>query len=96
MVLGDTRVLRVRMAVEERDIGRLALGSQAHVTADAFPGRRFPGRVVEIGRRMGRKNIRTDDPVECIDTKILEVVIELDKTEALLPGLRLVSVIGGA
>ncbi|MDC0670624.1 hypothetical protein [Nannocystis radixulma] len=52
--------------------------------------------MVEIGRRMGRKNIRTDDPVERIDTKILEVVIELDKAEALLPGLRVVSVIGGA
>ena len=42
---------------------------------------------------MGRKNIRTDDPVERIDTKILEVVIELDKREGLLTGLRVVSVV---
>lgn len=93
VVLGDTRVLRVRMDVEERDIGRLAIGAAAQVTADAFPGRRFPGKVVEIGRRMGRKNIRTDDPVERIDTKILEVVVQLERPEGLIPGLRVVSVI---
>lgn len=93
VVLGDTRVLRVRMDVEERDIGKIRKGLRAYITADAFPGERFPGRVVEIGRRMGRKNIRTDDPVERIDTKILEVVIELDRRDGLLPGLRVVSVV---
>ena len=93
VVMGDTRVLRVRMDVEERDIGKIRKGLHAFITADAFPGQRFPGRVVEIGRRMGRKNIRTDDPVERIDTKILEVVIQLDKREALIPGLRVVSII---
>ena len=35
-----------------------------------------------------RKNVRTDDPVERIDTKILEVEIELAQTEGLRPGLR--------
>ncbi len=93
VIIGDTRVLRVRMDVEERDIGKIRKGLRAYITADAFPGERFPGRVVEIGRRMGRKNIRTDDPVERIDTKILEVVIELDRRDGLLSGLRVVSVI---
>jgi HlyD family secretion protein len=40
---------------------------------------------------MGRKNIRTDDPTERIDTKILEVVIALDPAEGLVPGLRVTS-----
>ena len=78
-------------------MGKIRKGPYAAVTAAAFPGQRFPGRVVEIGRRRGRKNIRTDDPVERIDTKILEVIIELDKREpgggTLIPGLRVVSVI---
>jgi HlyD family secretion protein len=93
VVMGDTRVLRVRMDVEERDIGKIRKGLRASITADAFPDQVFSGRVVEIGRRMGRKNIRTDDPVERIDTKILEVVIELDQREGLLTGLRVVSVV---
>ena len=37
---------------------------------------------------MGRKNVRTDDPVERLDTTILEVVLELEGDVALVPGLR--------
>jgi HlyD family secretion protein len=90
-VMGDTRKLRVRMDVDERDIGKLAVGAHAFVTLNAFPDRRVPGKVVEIGKRMGRKNVRTDDPTERIDTKILEVVIELDDKAGLVPGLRVTS-----
>jgi len=42
--------------------------------------------VVEVGERMGRKNVRTDDPVERNDTKILEVVALLDFTRDLVVG----------
>jgi HlyD family secretion protein len=88
VVMGDTRRLRVRMDVDERDIARVTPGATAYVTADAFGTRRFAGKVVEIGRRFGRKNVRTDDPVERNDTKILEVVLELDGNELLVPGQR--------
>lgn len=91
LVLGDTSRLRVRMDLDERDVARVAPGAAAFVTADGFPGKRFPGKVAEIGRRMGRKNVRTDDPIERIDTKILEVMIDLDPTTELLPGLRVMS-----
>jgi multidrug resistance efflux pump len=91
LTLGDTRQLRVRMDVDERDVGKLRLGAKAFVVADAFPTIKFPGEVVEIGRRMGRKNIRTDDPTERIDTKILEVVIGIGHPPQLIPGLRVVS-----
>ena len=88
LTLGDTSKLRVRMDVDERDIAKVALGAGAYVRADAFGARRFEGKVVEVGRRFGRKNVRTDDPVERNDTKILEVLIELDSNEALIPGQR--------
>jgi multidrug resistance efflux pump len=91
VILGDTRVLQVRMDVEERDIGGLALGAKSFVMADAWPGRRFEGKLVEIGRRMGRRNVRTDDPTERTDTKILEVVLELEDPADLVPGLRVMS-----
>lgn len=96
VVLGDTSRLRVRMDVDERDIGRIKLGLAAYAVADAFPGQRFSGKVAEIGRRMGRKNVRTDDPTERIDTKILEVVIDLDEPGKLVPGLRVTSYIEAA
>ena len=90
VIMGDTRTLRVRMDVDERDIARVALGANAFATASAFPGRRFAGTVVEIGKRIGRKNVRTDDPTERIDTKILEVVFQLADRQGLVPGLRVV------
>lgn len=93
LLMGDTSKLRVRMDVDERDIAKVTLGAQAWVLVDAFHGRKFGGKVSEIGRRMGRKNVRTDEPTERIDTKILEVVIDLEPGSALLPGLRVMAYI---
>jgi HlyD family secretion protein len=39
---------------------------------------------------MGRKNVRTDDPAERNDTKILEVVIAVDAPAGLVVGQRVV------
>lgn len=91
VVMGDTSKLRVRMDVDERDVAAVKEGAAAYVTADAFGDRRFDGRVVEIGKRFGRKNVRTDDPVEKNDTKILETVIELEGHPPLVVGQRVVA-----
>lgn len=90
-VVGDMRKLRVRMDLDERDIGKVKDGAKGFVTLNAYPGKKFASRVVELGRRMGRKNVRTDDPTERIDTKVLEVILELEDREGLVPGLRVVS-----
>jgi HlyD family secretion protein len=88
LTLGDSATLRVRVDVDETDIGRVRLGQSAYVTADAFPGEKFTGRVVRIGQLLGKKNIRTDEPAERVDTKVLETLIQLDPGRALPPGLR--------
>jgi HlyD family secretion protein len=88
VVMGDTRVLRARIDVDERDVARVRLGAKVLLTVDALPGRSFEGKVVEIARRMGRKNVRTDEPTERIDTKILEVVAELGPSPELFVGQR--------
>lgn len=96
LILGDTRTLKVRMDVDERDVGRVALGAEAYVTADAFGATRFAGKVSQLGRRFGRKNIRTDDPLEKNDTKVLEVVITLKDGAGLIPGQRVTSYIAAS
>lgn len=48
MVLCDLSRVFVLASVDESDIGRVAVGQQAEVTTDAFPGRTFEGRVVRI------------------------------------------------
>jgi multidrug resistance efflux pump len=93
VIVGDTRVLRVRMDLSERDVARVRAGQKSFAQLPAYGDRRFPGRVVEVGRRMGRKNVRSDDPTERIDTKILEVVCELDAPVGLMPGLRVTNYI---
>lgn len=91
IVVGDTSQLRARMDVDERDIGQVAIGARVIVRANAFPGVDFAGKVIELGRRMGRKNVRTDDPTERNDTKIREVVISLDAPRGLIVGQRVTS-----
>jgi HlyD family secretion protein len=96
VVLGDTRELRVRMDVDERDVGKVAIGNAVTVRANAFAGVDFTGKVVEIGRRMGRKNVRTDDPTERADTKILEVLVALESPKGLVIGQRVTCYVQGA
>jgi multidrug resistance efflux pump len=88
VVMGDLRAIRVRIDVDERDIARIRVGSPGYATLSAYPGRRFTGKVVEVGARMGRKNVRTDDPVERLDVKILEVLVQIDEPDGLVPGIR--------
>ena len=88
MIVGDTRTLRVRMDVDERDVGRVRTGANAIVRAPSFEGTDFAGKVVEIGKRMGRKNVSTDNPTERTDMKILETVIELQAPDGLVVGQR--------
>ena len=67
VVMGDTRVLRVRMDVEERDIGKIRKGLYAYITADAFPGQRFPGRVIE-----NAATARSGEPMDDRERRELE------------------------
>jgi HlyD family secretion protein len=80
--------VEARMDVDEWDVGRVKLGHAVVVRANAFPGVDFVGKAVELGRRMGRKNVRTDDPTERNDTKILEVLVTLDTPGSLIVGQR--------
>jgi len=93
IVIGDTRRLTVRVDVDERDFARVAVGATVKVSAKAFGDKVFHGKVRDLGRRMGRKNQRTDDPTERNDTKILEVVVALDDFAGLVIGQRVTALI---
>ena len=88
VTMADPRTLRVRVEVDERDVAGLAAGRDAWVTADAYGTRRFTGRVVRVGRMLGRKQVRTGEPAERVDTKVLEVLVELAAGTDLPIGLR--------
>ena len=88
LTIGDRKTLRVRVDVDETDVGKVRLGQNAYVTADAFGKQKFWGHVVRVGQQLGPKNVRTDEPTEKVDTKILETLVELDPGEQLPDGLR--------
>ncbi len=88
ITIGDKEVLRVRIDVDETEVSKVREGQKAYVTADAYGGKKFWGRVIRVGEQLGRKNVRTDEPTERVDTKILETLVELDHGANLPVGLR--------
>ncbi len=88
VTMADDSVLRVRLDVDETDVAKLQVGQRAYVTAEAYGEHKFEGRVIRVGRILGKKNVRTDEPTEHVDTKILETLVELNAGERLPLGLR--------
>lgn len=88
VTVADRSSVRVRMDVDETDVARIRVGQPAYVTADAFGTRRFPGTVLRVGQLLGKKNVRTDEPTERVDQKVLETLIELEDGKDLPIGLR--------
>lgn len=57
------------------------------MTAEAYGTHRFWSPVIRVGCILGKKSIRTDEPSEHVDTRILETLVELDAGQALPLGL---------
>ncbi len=87
-VVGDLSSLRVRAEVDETDVGRVADGQRVEVTADAYPDQKFGGTVYRVSSRLGGKAIQTGRPADKVDTKVLQVLIDLDPGKTLPIGLR--------
>jgi HlyD family secretion protein len=88
LTVGDKTILRVRIDVDETEVSKVRVGQKAYVTADAYGQQKFWGQVIRVGEQLGRKNVRTDEPTERVDTKILETLVELQPGTQLPVGLR--------
>ena len=93
VTVADDSAIRVRVDVDEYDVGRVHEGQRAYVTADTYGDRKFWGHVVRVGKVLGPKNVYSDAPTEHVDTKILETLVELDGHPNLPDGLRVDSYI---
>ncbi|HMD38961.1 MAG TPA: HlyD family secretion protein [Candidatus Acidoferrum sp.] len=96
ITMADDSTLRVRLDVDEADVSKLQVGQRAYVTAEAYGTHRFGGTVIRVGRILGKKNVRTDEPSEHVDAKILETLVQLDAGERLPLGLRVDSYVAVA
>ena len=88
VTMADDSSLRVRLDVDETDVSKLAVGQVVYVSAEAYGGHRFTGKVIRVGGILGKKNVRTEEPSEHVDTKILETLVQLDPGQRLPLGLR--------
>ncbi len=86
--MGDVGGLRVRVDVDETDVSRVANGQRVYCTANAYGNQKFWGHVIRVAGQLGHKNVRTDEPNEKTDTKILETLVQLDPGVHLPVGLR--------
>ena len=68
----------VRAEVDESDAGKILLGMPVVITSDAFPGLKMTSTIQKIAWRVGRKHIRSDNPAEINDVKVLEAEIPLE------------------
>jgi len=86
----DLSHTRVRVEVDERDIGRLRVGQPAEIRLTGIGGRRpINGVVDRLSSRMGRRQVLTGDPAEKSDHDIQEVMVDLEALSETLPvGLR--------
>lgn len=77
----------IRVYVPEKAVGQIVIGQRAEVTTDAFPNRRFAGRVTEIAQQpeFTPKNVQTKDERVKL---VYGIKIELDnQDDALKPGM---------
>lgn len=88
VTIADVSALRVRVDLDESDVAKIRENQTAFITADAFSERKFAAKVIKIGQILGRKNFKTERPTEKVDTKILEILLELEKGQNLPLGLR--------
>ncbi|ACB97420.1 HlyD family secretion protein [Beijerinckia indica] len=87
-LIGNLHGLRVRAEVDETDVSQATVGQRVEITADAFPDQKFGGTVYRVSTRMGAKQVMTGRPADRVDTKVLQVLIDLDPGVRLPIGLR--------
>jgi HlyD family secretion protein len=88
LTLGDTNRLQVRAEVEDRDAGKIYQGQSAIVRSDAFPNRTFDVRVATIAKALAAPQLSSRNRRKQADVDVLEVVLDLEDSVPLLPGMR--------
>jgi HlyD family secretion protein len=76
--LGDTQQMDVVAEVHESDILKIELNQTSKILLRNL-NQTLTGRVVEVGRLIGRKDVLSNDPVDDTDARVVEVRIRLDE-----------------
>jgi HlyD family secretion protein len=88
VVLGDLSKLRVRVELDERDIGSIKAGQPVVVRSAAFPARDFDGTVSSIAQIIGLGSFGARGQSSFTDIDVAEVVVELAEPGPLVVGMK--------
>jgi HlyD family secretion protein len=88
IVMGDLTVIRVRAEVDEQDVAKIKLGQKAFVRSNAYPNREFEGKVTELAPSLGIPRMGSRGARRATDVEVMEVMIDLEGSVPLLPGMR--------
>jgi len=83
MTIADLSKMEATVDVDENDVVLVSVGDTAYISADAFPDKKFPGIVTQIGNSAKTSGAGTQEEVVNFEVKIR--LLELDKK--LRPGM---------
>jgi RND family efflux transporter MFP subunit len=92
--LADLSRVRVEAEVDEFDIDKVAVGSEAEINAEGF-STSWKGRVEEIPDSVGARKLKPQDPGKPSDTRVLLVKVALPQRTPLKLGQRVEVVLQG-
>src|SRR5262245_57019822 len=88
VMMGDMTIVRVRAEVDEPDVAKIKLGQRVSVKNNAYPGREFEGKVAEIAPSLALPRMGSRGARRATDVEVMEVLIDLEGSVPLLPGMR--------
>ncbi|MEY2758810.1 MAG: hypothetical protein RIR33_2588 [Pseudomonadota bacterium] len=74
----------VRAEVEERSINAVKVGQKVEIVPESDQEAKYPGEVLRIAAVMGARKLRSDDPSERADERVVEVVIDAEAAPVLV------------
>lgn len=74
----------VRAEVEERSINSVKIGQKVEIVPESDQQAKYPGEVIRISAVMGSRKLRSDDPSERADERVVEVVVNAEGAPVLV------------
>lgn len=87
LTVADVSAVRVNAEVDETDIGKIALGDEADITSDAFPGVVYKGVIEEINDYVGERKVKPNNTAKNMDMKVIQVKLALKERTPLKLGM---------
>lgn len=74
----------VRAEVEERSMPLIFEGQTAEIVPESDQSKTYPARVMRISEVMGARKLKSDDPSQRADERVIEVVVDADQAPVIV------------